>query len=189
MSARRRRRTSAAPGGLLWLASLAGIALVAVAALTIIKKGMRLRDDREALREARLQQALAPSSQPFADLEREEAPEVAGGPSDPAAPFAGADAARAFTSVAWTSALALAEEAEPLYEACVAAKRAGNMERANAKGRLARRKYDEALESTAAWEERLIDEHGESDPGVREVMRIRDQWFDRVRWLHKSVAR
>ena len=69
------------------------------------------------------------------------------------------------------------------------AKRGGRMESMNEKGRRARKKYDQALELTASWEEDLIEEHGDSDPGVREIMRTRDQWFDRVHWLHKSVAR
>ena len=189
MSARRYQRPSTGPTSLSWFAILIGMTVVGGVALTLIKKGMSLREERETHKVVERERALAGASQPFADLAREARPESSDGSTAPEGPFAGAKSAAKFSGSAWRKALGLVEEADELYEDCLSEKRAGRMKSMNDKGRLARRKYDQALELTAAWEESLVEEHGDSDPGVREIMRTRNQWFDRVRWLHKSVAR
>jgi hypothetical protein len=89
----------------------------------------------------------------------------------------------------WQAAIALAEQAEVHFEAATEAKVAGDTKRLNEEGARARALFDQALESTAVWEEELVSTWGETDPQVRQIMRLRNQWFDRTRWLHKSISR
>jgi len=129
---------------------------------------------------------------PFADMP----PETPPGQSSPAqSPTAGGSSQpfgspeSLLSDPVWQRAVELAAEGEALYQEAVEAKTKRDVPTLNAKGNEAKRKLDEALESTAQLEEDLIAERGETDPLVRDVQRARNVWFDRVRWLHKSTSR
>ncbi len=89
----------------------------------------------------------------------------------------------------WKLALELAEEAEAHFTAATESKLAGDRSKLNAEGSRAQTLFDQALEATADWEQQLIATHGDQDPQVRAIMRRRNEWFDRTRWLHKSIGR
>jgi hypothetical protein len=126
---------------------------------------------------------------PFEDMPPEEPPEhlregpFAASPKLPPAPEGLAD------TELWIEALDLAAQAEPYYVAATDAHAAGDRDKLNEQGKKARALFDRALENTAEWEEELIAAHGETDSQVRAVKRRRSLWFDRTRWLHKSIAR
>jgi hypothetical protein len=130
---------------------------------------------------------IASVPRPFEDMPPEELPEEyrASGAS---AAVASAPAGLA-ENAAWIEALALAETAETHFAAAEAAMVAGDRAQLNAEGKLARTLFDRALEDTAVWEEELLSAYGEGDPQVRAIKKQRSKWFDRTRWLHKSIAR
>lgn len=175
------RRTRAGSGstGALWLGLLIVVILGGGVALSVLKK-------REA--EARPTSQAAPEKpRPFADMPPEQPP-PSGAPRGAAEkPFE--SPASLLSDPQWQRAVELAEEGEALYQQAVEAKSRGDVATLNAVGNEAKRKLDEALESTAELEQDLIARRGESDPLVRDVLRVRNHWFDRVRWLHKSTSR
>jgi hypothetical protein len=141
--------------------------------------------------------AEAKANQPFADMPPEELPEHM---REGAFSSGGGDAAAAGSSVStapagladdatWVKALGLAEEAETHYAAATAAHAAADRETLNEEGKRAQALFDQALESTAVWEEELLETYGENDSQVRSIKKRRSLWFDRTRWLHKSIAR
>jgi hypothetical protein len=89
----------------------------------------------------------------------------------------------------WTAALELAAEAQVAYEAAEEAHRRADREALNRLGGEARTLYDRALEDTALFESEIQAAHGERDPQVRAIVAMRSTWFDRLRWLHKTVGR
>jgi len=89
----------------------------------------------------------------------------------------------------WTRALALAAQAETFFVAAQEAHRAGDRAALNEQGREARVLFDRALEETAVFEEEILAAHGERDPAVKRIVQTRNGWFDRTRWLHKSIGR
>ena len=122
---------------------------------------------------------------PFADMPPELPPERSSknGPTFTRAPEGLANEAL------WVEATALAKEAEELFQVTLTAKGAGEHSKANTNGRVAREKFNQAVEMTALWEEELFEKHGDRDPQVREIKRTRTKWFSRLDWLLKSIAR
>lgn len=109
---------------------------------------------------------------------------------------AGTESARTFTPgvgldqrPVWTAAVELAAEAQMAYEAAEEAHRRADREALNRHGGEARALYDRALEDTALFETEIQEAHGERDPEVRSIVATRSTWFDRLRWLHKTVGR
>lgn len=86
----------------------------------------------------------------------------------------------------WRDALVLADQGWTLAEEAVVAKRHEDWAVYNSKGAAARKAFDEALESTAEWELAILEEHGETDPAVRTIVRTRSEWFDQLRVLRKT---
>ncbi len=133
-------------------------------------------------RAAAAQAQERPRLRPFEDL----APEA-----DPPSkrrtqgPFSGTLAER----LVWKRALETAAEAEGHYELAEQAHRDSDREALNREGGEARRLYNQALEDTAEFEEELIVDHGEEDDEVAAIVKVRNGWFDRLRWLHKTVGR
>ena len=41
---------------------------------------------------------------------------------------------------------------------------------------------------TALWEDELLEKYGDGNVSVREIMKVRSSWIDKMRWLHKSAA-
>ena len=137
--------------------------------------------------EAAAGEAQTEQPRPFSDMPPEEPPPPRGGKES--IPF-GATAPEGLAEHAgWQAAVVLAKEAEGHFEAATEAKVAGQTKRLNEQGARARSLFDQALESTALWEQELLEQWGEADPQVRQIMRTRNRWFDRTRWLHKSIAR
>lgn len=127
---------------------------------------------------------------PFADMPPEEAPAPrgSGGGARPA-PFGAVAPEGLADAPEWKKAVKLAEEAQGHFDAATEAKVVGNRKKLNEEGGKARTLFDQALEATALFEEQLVAEWGETDRQVRDIMRTRNQWFDRTRWLHKSISR
>jgi hypothetical protein len=122
---------------------------------------------------------------PFADLPPDVPPSRRGGgsPSLELAP-SGLKA-----EPVWVAAVALAREGEAFFQETKTAKNAGQHALANEKGNLAREKFDQAVESTATFEEELLAKYGARDAQVRDIKRERTRWFERLDWLLKSVGR
>ncbi len=89
----------------------------------------------------------------------------------------------------WLKAIAIANEGAKLYDEAVAAKTQGNTALLNQKGAAARTKLNDAFDMTAVWEEELFEKYGDANPSVRRIVKTRTEWMDKVRWLHKSIAR
>jgi hypothetical protein len=127
---------------------------------------------------------------PFADLPPETPPPRRGGGAVPGRAFGLAAApADLVEHPAWQEAIALAAQADVLYDQAVVAMKADDRETLNAMGNAAKKKYNEAAELTAVWEEELFAKYGEGDPQVREIKRERTRWFNRLDWLLKSTSR
>ena len=92
------------------------------------------------------------------------------------------------TRPVWKRALAQAEEAETLYVIATDAHKAGIRDKLNESGSEARSLFDTALTNTAAFELEVVEEFGEDDPAVARIVAERNRWFERVRWLHRTVA-
>ena len=92
------------------------------------------------------------------------------------------------TEPQWLKAQVLAAEAKVLYEAAVSAKAKGDQALANEKGGAARDKYNAAVEATAEWEESILSKYNENDSKVRAIKDTRTDWFNKLRFLEKSVA-
>ena len=88
----------------------------------------------------------------------------------------------------WVAAQASAEEGLVLYKEAMAAKSAGDVALANAKGKLAREKYDDAISSTADWEESILAQYNNYDGKVRTIKEKRTEWFNKLQFLNKSVG-
>jgi hypothetical protein len=125
---------------------------------------------------------------PFADLPPE------------APPVRGASGSSKYTMIAkapeglmsdanWLKAVQLASEGEAFFDEATAAKVAGDTPKLNEKGKLARDKLDEAFTMTAVWEEELLEKYGDANADIRRIVKVRSSWIDKVRWLHKSIAR
>lgn len=179
-SRRRRPPARKGPTSALWLAILAVVILGGGAALAILNK--------QQSQAASTTSTESETSGPFSDMPPEKPPaQRSPGSGDSSGPFA--DPASLLSDAVWQKAVALAQDGEALYQEAVAAKTKGDVETLNEKGREAKAKLDEALESTAQLEEDLIASRGDTDLLVRQVQRTRNTWFDRVRWLHKSTSR
>lgn len=125
----------------------------------------------------------APKS-PFADMAPEAPPEVRnyGGDRKPLAPDG------LLEDELWVKAMAIAREGDEHFEKAKQAKRDDDLATARDAGRLAREKYDEALESTAIWEEDLLAQYRETGPQVALIKKMRTRWFNNLAWIKKSVA-
>ena len=124
----------------------------------------------------------APALKPFEDL-----PPLPSAKSSSTTPFS--ESVELEQRSVWKRALALAAEAEKHFAAAEEAHRAGDRAALNEAGREARTLFDRALEETALFEEEIVAAHGERDPAVKRIVQARNGWFDRTRWLHKSISR
>ena len=177
----RRRPVKSGPSpvliGALVVVILGGGAVVAV----LSKKGL-LQPEATA--------AQTEKPKPFADLPPETPPPRRGEAEGPRRAF-GLETAPAdlVQHPAWQEAIALAVQADAFYDQAVAAMNAGDRETLNAMGNEAKKKYNQAAELTAEWEEELFAKYGEDDPQVREIKSERSRWFKRLDWLLKSTSR
>lgn len=89
----------------------------------------------------------------------------------------------------WIEALHKAEEAEVLFAQGKQARSGGDRAKWNELGNQAKALYNEALEMTAVWEDELREEFGDTDRQVRDIMRKRSQWFERLDTLLKTTGR
>jgi hypothetical protein len=133
-------------------------------------------------------QAAPPEERPrpFADLPPDVPPSRRGNGAAPALELAPSGLK---ADPVWVAAVALAREGEGYFDEARTAKNAGQHALANEKGNLARAKFDQAVESTAVFEEELLAKYGDRDPQVRDIKRERTRWFERLDWLLKSVGR
>jgi hypothetical protein len=89
----------------------------------------------------------------------------------------------------WIEALRTADEAAALLAVASKAKTAGDHATWNTKGKQAKELSDQALESTALWEEELMAKYGDADRQVRQIMSIRSKWFEKLAALSKTTSR
>jgi len=128
--------------------------------------------------------APAPTN-PFADMPPEVAPppkEHKAGSNLPPAPDSIVEDPQ------WVSAVALAAEARELYEKAMNAKAKGDLGAATTAGKDARKKYNDAIEQTAAWEEDLLAKYNPYDQKVSKIKDARTDWFNKLRFLEKSIG-
>lgn len=133
-------------------------------------------------------QAVSDKPKPFADLPPEAPPQHDGKGSSRYTMIAKAPEGL-MSDANWLKAVQLASEGEALFEEATAAKVAGDTPKLNERGKLARDKLDEAFTMTAVWEEELLEKYGDANADVRRIVKVRSGWIDKVRWLHKSIAR
>ncbi|MBM3989852.1 MAG: hypothetical protein FJ298_02480 [Planctomycetes bacterium] len=135
------------------------------------------------------QPAASKKPKPFDDLPPELPPSKKAGSSGNGRSFI-ADAPDGLEKDAnWQKAILIANEGAKLYDEAVAAKTAGDTALLNHKGAAARTKLNDAFDMTAMWEEELFTKYGDANPEVRRIVKTRSDWMDKVRWLHKSIAR
>jgi len=125
---------------------------------------------------------------PFSDVPPEEPPTPGERVTD-SGTYARAPNDLAASNPDWARALELAAEADGYFAQAQKAKADGDHALFNEKGKLAKETYDEAFTLTATWEEELFEKYGERDRQVREIVRARTRWIDRVRVLHKTTSR
>jgi hypothetical protein len=125
---------------------------------------------------------------PFANVPEEAPPEPRGGSSRPGR-YPPAPEGLAASNPDWAKALAIAAEADGYFSAAQKAKAADETTTFLEQAKLAKQKYDEAFTLTAPWEDELFEKYGDRDPQVREIVRTRTRWADRLTVLHKSTPR
>ena len=126
---------------------------------------------------------------PFDDLPPEQPPSKKAGSSSSGRTFIAAAPDGLESDANWQKAILIANEGSKLYDEAVAAKTDGNTALLNQKGAAARTKLNDAFDMTAMWEEELFTKYGDANPEVRRIVKTRTEWMDKVRWLHKSIAR
>lgn len=89
----------------------------------------------------------------------------------------------------WRDALARATQAEILFQAASDAKAANDHELFREKGTAAKKMFSDLLEDTYLLEEELLAEYGDRDPQVREIVRKRTRWTNRLSTLSKTTGR
>lgn len=89
----------------------------------------------------------------------------------------------------WKRALELAAEAESVFARARKARDTGDMSRWNELAHQAKELFDQAFTMTAPIEEDWIARFGETDRQVREMMRTRTRWQERMTLLHKTTGR
>ena len=87
------------------------------------------------------------------------------------------------TDPTWVQAKQLADEGYALAEESKAAEKAGDTASYQAKAGQGHDKFAEAVEMTAIWEEGLVEKHGDGDPVVKGIMKVRSRWFAQMRKL------
>lgn len=128
-----------------------------------------------------------PARDPFADLPPEKPPER------------GASGGSKYTFIAkapddlhenanWKKAIVLAQEGEALFQLAAQAHAAEDRATLNDKGKQSRDKFVSAVELTADWEEELLAKYGDGNASVREIIKQRSQWIQRMTWLHKTIS-
>jgi len=83
----------------------------------------------------------------------------------------------------WVKAQGLATLGYDIAELSKAANTAGQTAEYQKKAGEAHDKFSEAIEITALWEESLVEKHGDGDPVVKGIMRMRTRWFNQMRKL------
>lgn len=130
-------------------------------------------------------EATAPKKTPFGDMPPEAVP-------PPRPKRAGDNLPPAPESITqepmWIAAQATAEEGLALYKEAMTAKNGGDLALANAKGKLAREKLDEAITNTADWEESILTQYNNYDSKVTAIKSKRTDWFSKLQFLNKSVG-
>ena len=83
----------------------------------------------------------------------------------------------------------IADQAAVTFASAAKAKANGDHSTWNEKGNEAKELYDRAIILTAAWEDQLMEEYGDTDRQVREIMSIRTKWIEKLTVLHKTTGR
>ena len=83
----------------------------------------------------------------------------------------------------WTAAKALADEGYAFAEESKAAGAAGDTATYQSKARDGHDKLAKAIKMTAQWEESLVEKHGDGDPVVKSICKVRNRWFAQIRKL------
>jgi len=130
-------------------------------------------------------ESTAPKASPFSDMPPEAVP-------PPRPKQAGSDLPPAPESISseplWVAAQAIAAEGLVLYDEAMKAKAKGDQSLANEKGKAAREKLDEAITNTADWEESILAQYNAYDAKVSAIKNMRTDWFNKLRYLNKSVG-
>lgn len=122
---------------------------------------------------------------PFSSVDPEPLPEPRGrrgdGERKPPSPEGVAD------DSSWLRALEIAERGWQHTAEASDAQAAGDQATYREKASAAKKAFDEAFTLTAAFEEALVEKHGERDRQVREIIRTRNKWMDKMRLFHKTA--
>lgn len=156
--------------------------IVLIAGAIVLARTVAQKQDAEP---APAPQPTAPK--PFASVPDEAPPAPKAGSariSYPRAPDGLAD-----SNPVWAEALKVAATAAELFDEAQKARAAEDHALFQLKGKAAKETYDKAFLMTAEWEEKLLEQYGDRDPQVREILSTRNRWIDRVRVLHKTTGR
>ncbi len=185
-----RRKSPAIDLGPLYL--LIGVVVVVVVGVGVAgyQNAKRKEDAAQAAAVQAAQKTEAHAGDPFGDLP-DEVPKGAGARGgrwkehwDP-----GTEPTGILASDLWQESLRVAEGAWLARDQGDKARRDSRMNEFQTYGREAIRIFDEALNMSAEWEQKMLDEHGDLDPKVREVVRTRDEWFEQTADLRRRVPR
>jgi hypothetical protein len=131
---------------------------------------------------------------PFSDLPRE-VPTKGGqaaqptGSSEPGVSYDTPPTGLLATNQVWLDALKDAAEAESLFLAAQNAKAANDHSAFRENGIAAKDLFSKVLEDTYVLEEELVEEYGDRDAQVRDVIKKRTAWTKRLSTLSKTTGR
>ena len=186
----------------LWLPALLFLALLVAAIVVAGAQHRRKTQQAEALSEA--ESPLHPESEPHPDSVPEHVPfrsvpgpeatvwrsrirsesedEEADGEERPARPAEGL-----LARPVWTQAVGWAEEAQSRLDEAKACREGGDVDGFRENGRKAKKLFQKALDSTDAFYENVVREHGEIDSEVSSIRRTRAAWQEKHLALHKLI--
>ena len=132
--------------------------------------------------------AETPVHVPFSDLPDESPPDTSGRPGRNRGTRTGVPAPESLLQNAnWQAAVAVADEGYELAKQSAAANSAGDTATYQSKAGEAHDKFDKAVTMTAIWEEEIEAKHGDGDPVVAQIMKVRTRWFNQMRKLRAQA--
>ena len=87
----------------------------------------------------------------------------------------------------WKQAVGWAEQAQAWLDKAEACREEGDVDGFRKNGREAKKQFQKALDSTAAFYENVVQQHGEIDSQVSSIRRTRATWQEKHVALHKLI--
>ncbi len=165
----RRRPTPKGPSPLA-IASFVGV-VVALAGVGLMMNNAKTPASTQ-------EQAPTEPVDPFANIQREAPPAKGSGPGGSRIIETHRAPSGLLADPAWLGAVEIAKEAYSLRDEAEDAKAAKDSTTFASKAVAAREAFARAIDASRVFEERIIEDFGETDAQVRSAVRERSKWFD-----------